>query len=504
MSRLRRTVVWTASILLTIPVILILIIAVVSRSRPELEPWHTARLTTELSAGDMKKIRDLDSYLNIERRLFAELEREVYDEVSAADRFTYHRYSRDSLSDPRRFSTNWNQTQAHTPVESRGAVLLLHGLTDSPYSMRAVAEIYRQHLFHSICLRLPGHGTTPGSMRRAKWQDWRAAVRVAAHHLDGKISPDQPFHVVGYSNGALLTLLYALESLDDSESRIPDRLVLLSPAIGVSRLAALARWVELPAALPGFEQSRWQTIELEFDPFKYNSFPYAAARQTRELSLEVERRLARLERAGEMRRLPPTTTFQSVVDATVVADDVVSRLYDRVDNPESELVLFDVNRASWLRHFVRPALENRLATLRDAPSIPYRLTLVTNSNPEVTSVAAYTRASRTGFEAPRPLGLSWPKGVYSLSHVALPFPPSDPLYGDGTHPGADDALPLGSLNMRGERGVLRISPGQIIRLRHNPFFKYVGERIEQRITAGGSHPRPQDALGTTDRRIGSE
>ena len=72
----------------------------------------------------------------------------------------------------------------------------------------------------------------------------------------------------------------------------------------------------------------------------------------------VEARLARLERSGEMSRLPPVSTFQSVVDATVIADDVVRRLYSRVTTAESELVLFDVNRASWLRHFVRPALED--------------------------------------------------------------------------------------------------------------------------------------------------
>lgn len=47
-----------------------------------------------------------------------------------------------------------------------------------------------------------------------------------------------------------------------------------------------------------------------------------------------------------------------------------------------------------------------------------------------------------GISKTHALGLEWPAGVLSLSHVALPFPPDDPLY--GRYPPADrDTLFLG-------------------------------------------------------------
>jgi hypothetical protein len=52
-------------------------------------------------------------------------------------------------------------------------------------------------------------------------------------------------------------------------------------------------------------------------------------------------------------------------------------------------------------------------------------------------------------------GLAWPEEVYSLAHVALPFPPDDPLY--GSRPTAKSpGISLGDIALRGERGVLQI------------------------------------------------
>jgi hypothetical protein len=71
-----------------------------------------------------------------------------------------------------------------------------------------------------------------------------------------------------------------------------------------------------------------------------------------------------------------------------------------------------------------------------------------------------------------PLGLAWPKGLYSLSHVALPFRPDDPLYGGPDH-GESPGIQLGGVALRGERGVLRVSASEMLRLRWNPFHAYM-------------------------------
>ena len=70
----------------------------------------------------------------------------------------------------------------------------------------------------------------------------------------------------------------------------------------------------------------------------------------------------------------------------------------------------------------------------------------------------------------RPIGLAWPPGVFSLSHVAVPFPMNDPLYGTTPDLGEDYGIRLGRLDPRGERGVLLMSVDDLMRLSSNPFF----------------------------------
>ena len=45
--------------------------------------------------------------------------------------------------------------------EAIGGALLVHGLTDGPYSMRTIGEGLRAGGYHVLALRLPGHGTVP-------------------------------------------------------------------------------------------------------------------------------------------------------------------------------------------------------------------------------------------------------------------------------------------------------------------------------------------------------
>jgi hypothetical protein len=77
--------------------------------------------------------------------------------------------------------------------------------------------------------------------------------------------------------------------------------------------------------------------------------------------------------------------------------------------------------------------------------------------------------------ATMPLGMTWPRGAISLSHVALPFPLDDPLYGVRSKD-AGDALHLGQLAFQGERGLLKIPADWLLRLRHNPFYDFLERR----------------------------
>jgi hypothetical protein len=75
------------------------------------------------------------------------------------------------------------------------------------------------------------------------------------------------------------------------------------------------------------------------------------------------------------------------------------------------------------------------------------------------------------------LGLSWPgEHYYSLTHVALPFPPDDPLYG-GEGGNNSPGIYLGDIALRGERGVLKIPADEMLRLRWNPFYPFLEQKV---------------------------
>jgi alpha-beta hydrolase superfamily lysophospholipase len=441
---------------------------------PWLEPWHQIRPRAEFRGGRAPAVNDLGTYRELETALFDEVGGELRRTVT---RFpSLSRFDPQSATHPSRFDRDWNRTFELAAAQApRGEALLLHGLSDSPYSLRAVAEILTAAGFHVVGLRLPGHGAAPGGLAAAARDDWRAAVRLGVAATGGSPGAEhRPFVLVGYSNGAALALDYTLAALASPGDRVPDRLVFLSPAFAVTSAAALARWQERASHLPRLARLAWYSIEAEFDPFKFNSFPMRGAAEVHALTSEIAERLGQLAAAPARRALPPLLTLQSVVDATVPPVASLERLYSHIPSTDhdSGLVLFDANRHAAIASFLGPEAEELLALATPGRRFPFRTTLITNAAPDSARVVALERAAGSLETVRVPLDLAWPAGVYSLSHVAVPFPPSDPVYGVEPSP-AGPPFPFGRLEVKGERGLFLVPPGHLSRLRYNPFFAVV-------------------------------
>ena len=95
----------------------------------------------------------------------------------------------------------------------------------------------------------------------------------------------------------------------------------------------------------------------------------------------------------------------------------------------------------------------------------------------------YVRDAGTRDVRKTELGLSWPPGILSLGHVALPFPEDDPVYGLVPDSGSGPLYPLGALTVRGEPGALVVPLGNLARLRSNPFFSVLRDRVTEAIEA---------------------
>jgi alpha-beta hydrolase superfamily lysophospholipase len=287
-------------------------------------------------------------------------------------------------------------------------------------------------------------------------------------------------------------LKYTLDVLEGQSGTLPSKLILLSPMIGVTPAAGLAWWISRLGVVPYFEKANWLDVFPEYNPFKYNSFAANAGFQTAALTRTVRDGLARAAASGRISAIPPILTFQSVVDATVSTPAVVTTLYDQLPANGSELVLFDVNHVSGIAVFLQPSDQSLVQRLLERAPRRYRRVVVTNRAGDTRDVEARTAEPGTVAVAHRALGLAWPSEVFSLTHVAMPFPPDDPLYGFESSGRLAGLLPLGHLSPRGERGVLTVGTDTLMRLSSNPFFPFMAERIGQWVAGSPGEPVPPD------------
>ena len=448
---------------------------------PPLQPWHTY-VPGEPTRAEMDR-DDWPAYLAAEAALFEGVKRNVTDKLDPDVLVPSNRYFADSPIYSPRFQQDWNRSfklEPDGPV--LGSVVLLHGLTDAPYSLRHIAETYRSRGFAAIGIRLPGHGTVPGGLTRVDWQDWMAATRLAVREAR-KVAPSGPLHIVGYSNGGALAVMYALDAIEAPNLARPDKIVLLSPMIGVTRFARFAGLAGLPALLPAFAKASWLSILPEFNPFKYNSFPVNAARQSFVLSDTLQQRLARMASEGRLATLAPILTFQSVVDQTVSTPAILTALYDLLPANGSEIVLFDINRSSTVAPLFTAATGRELGRLLPPPPRRYEVTVIADSTPGSTDVVERVTQAGASTETVLPTGLVYPADVYSLSHIAIPFPITDGLYGTDPDPADDFGIHLGDMVARGERGTLIIDQDTLMRMSSNPFYPYMIDQIERNIAA---------------------
>ncbi len=144
------------------------------------------------------------------------------------------------------------------PFEHAGGpvgVLLCHGFTGSPQTVRSWADYLAAQGLSVSLPRLPGHGTTWQDLARTGWQDWYGAVDTAFGALAGRC--EQTF-VFGLSMGGCLA--FRLAEVHGSAVRglvvvnpslAPDtRLFLIAPVLKhlVRTLPGIASDIKKPGA----------------------------------------------------------------------------------------------------------------------------------------------------------------------------------------------------------------------------------------------------------------
>ena len=257
---------------------------------------------------------------------------------------------------------------ATTAQRARRGVLLIHGLTDSPYFMRRLGAFFQVQGFHVMAILLPGHGTQPGDLLEVSYREWAHAVAYGADQL---AAVTDEIYLAGYSAGATLSIAH---SLHDARVR---GLFLYSPALQINADAAWARlhqaysWL-LPAG-------RWVNILPDVDVYKYESLPKNAAAQIYALIREVHKTLS--QHALDV----PVFAVASADDVTAMPSATVDFMA-QVRHSYRKLVLYTTDMDCLVPGLARHHLE------RVYSAIPA-------------------------------------SGILSSAHTAIVLPPDDPHYG---------------------------------------------------------------------------
>jgi carboxylesterase len=101
-------------------------------------------------------------------------------------------------------------------------VLVLHGFTGSPQSVRGLAETFAGAGFAVELPLLPGHGTTEEDLAATTWDDWLGAAQAAYDDLAGRVDR---LVLAGLSMGGALACVLAADHPDVAG------LVVVNPAV---------------------------------------------------------------------------------------------------------------------------------------------------------------------------------------------------------------------------------------------------------------------------------
>lgn len=199
--------------------------------------------------------------------------------------------------------------------------LLLHGLYDSPYTMKDLGRFFNGQCYITRYLLLPGHGTVPGDLRALEYIDWVKAVSDVMDETR-KDFPDATIAMAGFSTGAGLALNYVLNNPDSI-----DAVFLFAPLVELSGVRVFGSYV-IEALLEYVDKHD------ERDTFKYESVTANSVIQANKLADTMRVKL----RKSELKM--PVFITQARHDYTLSAKDTIQLFDSGVFGSKSVFLLY--------------------------------------------------------------------------------------------------------------------------------------------------------------------
>ena len=235
---------------------------------------------------------------------------------------------------------------------SSTGVLLCHGFTGSPYSLRPWAEYLAEAGLTVELPRLPGHGTTWQDMATTSGDDWYAAVEEALLDLARRC---EEVFVMGLSMGGALSLRLAQEHPD-----LVTGVVVVNPSLTVDdrRLLIIAPIRHMVArALPSTSGIGADVALTQDGEGGYDRVPTAAAATLPKLWREVQGGMSGLRM--------PILAYRSTQDHVVGPQSLRILARRAVNTRLTVHLLHDSYHVATLDHDAATIFEGSLAFVRE-------------------------------------------------------------------------------------------------------------------------------------------
>lgn len=158
---------------------------------------------------------------------------------------------------------------------SEKAIVLVHGLTDSPYSMLSIATFFHRVLGYDVYLPLlQGHGLKKANgMRGVNLSAWKENVRFA---IDSALQGGRRVSLGGLSTGGALAFHYAA-----IDPQVKGELYLFSAAFGLygGKHNFLTPLIEGLLKLPFIPFCSTHSSLVKDNPYRYSRIPLISARE---------------------------------------------------------------------------------------------------------------------------------------------------------------------------------------------------------------------------------
>lgn len=313
--------------------------------------------------------------------------------------------------------------------------LLIHGLMESPFQMRDIANYLQSQGLLVKAILLPGHGTIPGALLHVHYQQWLDTVHYGFKKLLNEV--DRIF-LIGNSTGASLAFYHALQ-----DEKIAG-LILISPALKLRNPFApinsahkLVSWA--------CKRAEWFHVDSNetIDYVKYRSLPFNAVDQVYQLSKKI-----RNDHSFTRIKIPLFFAV-SMEDASIHAETVIKYLLGE-KNKKDRLIIYSAKPVAY-------------------------------SDDRIT-----VRAS------------VYPPNIISMSHISLMINPDNLHYGKkGDYIYASHVDDIKNQQIYGEFTATQLELNRFLvkhhlssttklRLTYNPDFDYLATQIGQFINKSGS------------------